>query len=89
MVSRFKDLALFRGVPSKEYGVPDLYCHFVRHAIKIFELIKPETVMQFKNQLGVLVASDLKIDSIATLGCTPALASQLLARLEDEGPLYP
>lgn len=51
MVSRFKDLALFR------------------HAIKIFELIKPETVMQFKNQLG----------------CTPALASQLLARLEDEG----
>lgn len=40
-----------------------------RRAIKIFELRNPTTVKQFREKIG----------------CTAALASQLLARLEDEG----
>lgn len=50
IISRFKDLALFR------------------RAIKIFELRNPATAKQFREKIG----------------CTAALASQLLARLEDE-----
>ncbi|KAF9227764.1 hypothetical protein BS17DRAFT_693612 [Gyrodon lividus] len=50
MISRFKDLALFR------------------RAIKIFEVHRPTTVLQFREKIG----------------CTAALVGQLLARLEDE-----
>ncbi|KAG6376285.1 hypothetical protein JVT61DRAFT_2263 [Boletus reticuloceps] len=51
MISRFKDLALFR------------------RAIKVFEVHKPSTALQFREQIG----------------CAAALVSQLLMRLEDEG----
>ncbi|KAI9571402.1 HORMA domain-containing protein [Boletus coccyginus] len=51
MISRFKDLALFR------------------RAIKIFEVHRPNTALQFREQIG----------------CAAALVSQLLMRLEDEG----
>ncbi|KAF8559714.1 hypothetical protein OG21DRAFT_1402333 [Imleria badia] len=51
MISRFKDLALFR------------------RAIKIFEVHRPSTALQFREQIG----------------CAAALVSQLLMRLEDEG----
>ncbi|KAL4074882.1 HORMA domain-containing protein [Scleroderma yunnanense] len=54
----------------------DIKCRFqelalfrgVLRAIKIFELQKPKSVMKFREQIG----------------CTAALAGQLLARLEDE-----
>ncbi|KIJ69131.1 hypothetical protein HYDPIDRAFT_172597 [Hydnomerulius pinastri MD-312] len=51
MISRFKDLALFR------------------RAIKIFEVHRPNTAQQFREQIG----------------CPAALVGQLLTRLEDEG----
>lgn len=55
----------------------DIICRFkdlalFRRAIKVFEVRKPATVKQFREQIG----------------CTAALTSQLLARLEDEGQLY-
>lgn len=51
----------------------DIICRFkdlalFRRAIKVFELRNPTTVKQFREKIG----------------CTAALASQLLARLEDE-----
>ncbi|KAI6150632.1 HORMA domain-containing protein [Pisolithus tinctorius] len=58
IICRFKDLALFRG----------------ERAIKVFEVRKPATVKQFREQIGEQLAHR----------CTAALTSQLLARLEDE-----